>query len=182
MCWLGLALLGSSHALTLAGTVTGNFAPQTRISAWVVSSAGQPVQELASSALQGGKFSLQIPADAPPAKLQKSLNAQSLVWPGMVAPVSISGAAQVAEVKFYTYKDANANAVRDSTEALQEELLNVGRNSLFIVWSSGPLTVQANKGYNAKLLTGWNALSIEVGKTVTVNSLKDGAAVILSGE
>lgn len=165
---LALLCLGTGYALTVTGNVTGRPAADTRVSGWAVSASGQPVQELVSAPVQGGQFRLALPAAAPSARSQELLAPQSVTWPGVLDPVSVSGSALAAELRFFVYRDANRNGERDEGEPLREVTLNAGRGTLCAVWVSADVTVRAGRGYEAALKRGWNALVVEVGRTVRV--------------
>ncbi|MFC4425516.1 hypothetical protein [Deinococcus navajonensis] len=174
--FLMLGLLATqAPALTVAGTVDGTASADTRVSGWVVSPYGQPVQEIVSVPVQNGRFSLEVPTAAPTARAQVALTPQNVSWPGVIDPVSVSGQVQVAELRFFTYRDQNNNGRRDEAEPLREVSAQAGRATLFIAWVNGDATVKANKGYVADLKRGWNAFLVEVGRAV---SLKPFAADI----
>ncbi|MEF2279524.1 hypothetical protein V3W47_14575 [Deinococcus sp. YIM 134068] len=173
---LAAALLASSAgALTVTGRVAGSVSPDTRVGAWAVSASGQPVQELASVAVTDGRFRLGVPDAAPPARAQTALNAQNVAWPGVLDPVSVSAPAQAAELKFFTYRDVNRSGGRDEGETLNEATATTARGNLFVVWVSADVTVKANRGYEAALKRGWNALLVEVARAVRVSPFADGA-------
>lgn len=161
-------LAGSAAALTVAGTVDGGVPPNTRLGAWVVTPFGQPVEEVVGVPVRAERFSLDLPTTAPGGKALAPLTPQNVTWPGVIDPVAVTGQAQVAELKFFTYVDTNNNGRRDSNEAMREVSPTAGRATLFVVWVSGDVTVKANKGYVAGLKSGWNALLVDVGRAVNV--------------
>ncbi|MFC4636793.1 hypothetical protein [Deinococcus hohokamensis] len=176
--FLMLGLLATqAPALTVAGTVDGSVSPDTRVSGWVVSPFGQPVQELVSVPVQGGRFSLEIPTTAPTARAQVALTPQNVSWPGVIDPVSVTGQVQAAELRFFTYRDQNNNGRRDEAEALREVTPQAGRTVLFIAWVNGDATVKANKGYVAELKRGWNAYLVDVGRAVSLKPFSADIAV-----
>ena len=176
---IAAALLApAAGALTVSGRVAGSVSPETRVGAWAVSASGQPVQELASVAVTGGRFRLDLPAAAPPARAQTPLSAQNVAWPGVLDPVSVSAPAQATELKFFTYRDVNRSGARDEGEPLAEAAATTPRGTLFVVWVSADVTVKANRGYEAALRRGWNALLVEVARAVRTLPLADGAADI----
>ncbi|WP_102125386.1 hypothetical protein [Deinococcus planocerae] len=177
---LAAALLApSAGALTVTGSVAGNVSPETRVSVWAVSASGQPVQEIASVPVtSGGRFRLDLPGNAPAPRALTPLSAQNVSWPGVLDPVTVSAPAQAAELKFFTYRDANRNGTRDEGETLNEATANVGRGTLFVVWVGGDVTVKANRGYEAALKRGWNALVVEVARAVKVAPYADGSAEV----
>jgi hypothetical protein len=161
-------LLGSGSALTVTGRIEGSVPDQTRVSGWAVSASGQPVEEIVSVPVSGGRFRLEIPPAAPTFRAQTALNAQNVAWPGVLDPVTVSAPTQTAELKFFTYRDANGNGQHDDTEVLREVTLNAGRGSLFVVWVNSDVTVRASRGYEAALKRGWSAFIVEVGRAVKV--------------
>lgn len=165
-----LALVVQASAATLTGTVAGGATADTRISAWVVTPFGQPVQELVSASVKDGRFSLALPDTVPPARAQAPINDQ-ISWPGLIDFGKASTNAQAAEMKFFVYQDTNGNGSRDDNEPLREVRLNAGKGDVFIVWASADVTVTASKGYLANLKKGWNLLSVDVRKDVSVKPL-----------
>ncbi|GAA5532521.1 hypothetical protein [Deinococcus aluminii] len=173
---LAAALLASSGgALTVTGSVTGSVPADTRVSGWAVSASGQPVQEIVSVPVQSGQFRLEIPTASPSFRAQTALNAQNVTWPGVLDPVTVSAETQTAELKFFTYRDANRNGQHDEGEALREVAVSAGRGSLFIVWVNSDVTVKASRGYEVALKRGWNAFVVEVGRAVKVAPFVEGA-------
>ncbi|CAM3721426.1 hypothetical protein [Deinococcus frigens] len=176
---LGLTL-ASASALTVTGMVQGGVTPETRIGGFAVTPFGQPVQELVSASLSGGKFRLDVPTGAPSGRAQAVLTPQNVSWPGVTDPVQISAAAFAGELKFFTYRDLNGNERHDDNEALTEATVMVGKAALFIPWVSADVMVTANKGYLASLRKGWNAVLVEVGRTVNVQPYPSGTEVVIS--
>ncbi|WP_216329622.1 hypothetical protein [Deinococcus aestuarii] len=178
---LAAALLAPpAGALTVTGSVAGSALPETRVGVWAVSASGQPVQEVASVPVTaGGRFRLGLPDTVPAPRAQTPLSAQNVAWPGVLDPVSVSAPAQAAELKFFTYRDVNRNGTRDESEELNEATANLGRGTLFVVWVGSDVTVKANRGYEAALKRGWNALVVEVARAVKVTPYADGAEVTL---
>lgn len=167
-------LAGSGGALTVTGSVTGSVPPDTRVSGWAVTASGQPVQEIVSVTVTGGQFRLEVPTAAPTARAQTALTSQNVAWPGVLDPVTVSSAAQTAELKFFTYRDTNRSGQHDEGEALREVAPTAGRGSLFVVWVNTDVTVKANRGYAALLKRGWNAFVVEVGRVVRVAPFIEG--------
>lgn len=176
---LAAAFLASSGgALTVTGRVEGSVPAETRVSGWAVSASGQPVQEIVSVPVNGGQFRLEVPPAAPIFRAQTALNPQNVTWPGVLDPVTVSAQSQTAELKFFTYRDANRNGQRDEGETLREVNLNAGRGSLFIVWVNSDVAVRASRGYDVALKRGWNAFLVEVGRAVKVAPFKEGVAAV----
>jgi hypothetical protein len=176
---LGLSVAPAS-ALTVTGTVQGSVAPQTRLGGFAVTPFGQPVQELVSTALDGGTFRFALPATPPPPRAQAVLTSQNVSWPGVIDPVQVSAAAQAGELKLFVYRDQNGNARYDENEALQEVTPTVGKSTLFLPWVSADVTVTANKGYQASLKKGWNAVLVDVGRVVRVQPFAEAVPVNVS--
>ena len=175
---LALSVVAGGHgaALTVAGTVDGA-GTDVRIAGFVVSAYGQPIQELVSVPVRGGRFSLEIPTTVPPTRAQVSLTPRNVTWPGVIDPVSVSVPVQAAELKFFSYRDVNANGHRDETEPMREAPPTSGTATLFVTWVSGDVTVTASKGYSATLVRGWNAFLVEVGRAVAVLPFGDDQVV-----
>lgn len=171
-------LLGSGSALTVTGSVSGSVPGDTRLSGWAVSASGQPVQEIVSVPVNAGRFQLEVPPAPPSFRAQTTLNAANVAWPGVLDPVSVSAQPSAAELKFFSYRDANRNGQHDETEALREVTLRTTRGSLFVVWVGSDVTVKASRGYQATLARGWNAFVIEVGRAVRVAPFVDGVAAV----
>ncbi|WP_019585654.1 hypothetical protein [Deinococcus apachensis] len=176
---LAAALLASSGAaLTVTGKVEGTVPADTRVSGWAVSVSGQPVQEIVSVPVNGGQFRLEVPGASPSFRAQTALNPQNVTWPGVLDPVIVSAETQTAELKFFTYRDANRNGQNDEGEELREVTLSAGRGSLFVVWVNSDVAVKASRGYEVALKRGWNAFVVEVGRAVKVAPFKDGVAAV----
>jgi hypothetical protein len=170
------AAVSPAAALTVSGTVEGN-AGGSRIGAFAVTPFGQTVQEVVSAPITAGQFRLEVPGGAPAARAQAPLSPQNVSWPGVIDPVQVSAAAQVAELRLFVYADANGNGHRDEGEGLREVTPMLGNSALFITWVSGDVTVTAGKGYRAELRKGWNAFVVDVGRTVRVQPFDEDRAV-----
>ncbi len=174
-----LFLLGQAGALALSGQLEGSVSPETRLSGWVVKGSGQPVQELVSTPVKDGSFTLSLPEGAPPAPVQLPLDSR-ISWPGLMDFGKATATAQAAEMKFFLYRDANGNGHRDENEAMREVRLNAGRSFVFVVWASTPVTVTGSNGYAASLEQGWNALTVDIRSSVSVKPL-DARATLTVG-
>ena len=161
---------GVLSGLALSGTVSGALPAQARVGGFAIDSSGAPVAELSSVPVSGGKFALEIPSVLPPQRALSQLRADTIFWPGVLEPVSVTGQVSAAELRFYVYQDGNGNGRRDDTEALQEAAPFVGKAVLFVSFASGPAQVSAARGFQANLKAGWNGLLIEVGRAVKVTS------------
>ncbi|UBV43805.1 hypothetical protein LAJ19_06215 [Deinococcus taeanensis] len=168
---------GQAGALTVAGSVEGSVPPDLRVAGVVVSPFGQVIQEVASVPVTQGRFTLELPSAAPSARAQAVLTPQNVTWPGVIDPVQVSAQAQVAELKFFTYRDVNNNGRRDENEALREVTAQVRGASLFVVWVNTDVTVTASKGFQAPLRRGWNAFLLDVGRVVKVQPFADSTVV-----
>ncbi len=168
---LSLAQSGrAGTGLAVSGTVSGNVPAQARVGGFVVDGSGNPVAELVSVAVTGGRFSLELPTITPPGGSLSTLRPDSIFWPGLLEPVTVTGQASTADLKFYVYNDKNGNGRRDDTETLQESVAFVGKSLLVVSYATGAAQINAAHGFQANLKPGWNGLLIEVGKTVKVNS------------
>ena len=168
---LSLAQSGrAGTGLAVSGTVSGNVPAQARVGGFVVDGSGNPVAELVSVAVTGGRFSLELPSITPPGGSLSTLRPDSIFWPGLLEPVTVTGQASTADLKFYVYNDKNGNGRRDDTETLQESVAFVGKSLLVVSYATGAAQINAAHGFQANLKPGWNGLLIEVGKTVKVSS------------
>ncbi|WP_407571036.1 hypothetical protein [Deinococcus altitudinis] len=156
--------------LAVSGTVSGSVPAQARVGGFVVDSSGNPVAELVSVAVTGGRFGLELPTVTPPGGALSTLRPDSIFWPGLLEPVTVNGQASTADVRFFVYGDRNGNGRRDDTEAMQESVAFVGKSLLVVSYSTGSAQVNAARGFQANLKAGWNGLLIEVGKAVRVTS------------
>ncbi|MBZ9753623.1 hypothetical protein GO986_18220 [Deinococcus sp. HMF7620] len=170
-------LAAQASALTIRGTVEGAVTADTRVAAVVVNPYGQAVQEVSSVPVEGGRFTLELPVAAPTARAQVTLTPQNVNWPGVIDPIQVSGQAQVAELKFFTYRDLNNNGRRDENEALRDVLPTLNGGGLFVAWVNTDVTVKANKGYEASFKRGWNAFIVDVGRAVKVQPFADSTVV-----
>ncbi|SEI62322.1 hypothetical protein SAMN04488058_101164 [Deinococcus reticulitermitis] len=161
------AVAVNTSGVVVGGAVVGNVAPETRLSAWVVTPFGQPVQLLAETALAGDTFRLTLPDTAPQDRLRVPVDERT-AWPGLVDFAGASVQARAAELKFFTYRDANGNGKRDEAEPLREVRLNAGKGELFMVWATPDVSVRGGGGYEANLKSGWNALVVEVRRPVRI--------------
>lgn len=173
---LAALLLGTAAALSVTGTVVGTVPSDLRVSGWAVSPAGQPLEELVSVPVTGNTFRLEIPTSPPTFRAQTALSPRNVAWPGVLDPVRVSAQPQTAELKFFTYRDLNRSGQRDASEPLREVTLDTERGTLFVVWVSGDVDVQASRGYAVSLVRGWNAFEVEVGRAVRIAPFKDGIA------
>ncbi len=156
--------------LALSGTVSGALPAQARVGGFALGSDGAPVAELSSVPVNGGRFALEIPSVLPPQRALSQLRADTIFWPGVLEPVSVTGQVSAAELRFYVYQDGNGNGRRDDSEPLQEAAPFVGKAVLFVSFASGPAQVNAARGFQANLKAGWNGLLIEVGRAVKVTA------------
>lgn len=173
-----LSVLAAGHvaAVTITGTAEGG-GPDMRIGGFAVTPFGQPLQELVSVPVGNGRFQLQVPETVPPPRAQVNLTPQNVSWPGVVDPVTVSSAAQSAELKFFAYRDQNANGHHDDSEALREVPLAVGNATVFVMWVSKDVSVTASRGYQATFKRGWNAFVIDVGRVVSVRAFAENQVV-----
>ncbi|MCD0170427.1 hypothetical protein [Deinococcus sp. 23YEL01] len=172
-----LLCAGPAYGLTIRGTVEGGGGDDLRVAGFAVSPFGQVIEEISSVPVEGGRFVLELPMTAPTARAQVDLTPQNVTWPGVIDPVSVSTQARVAEMKFFVYRDLNRNGRRDDAEALRDVMPNVERATLFVAWVNTDVTVKANRGYEATLKRGWNALIVDVGRAVRVQPFADSTVV-----
>ena len=165
-----LLLAAPASAIGIAGSVQGTAPADLRVSAWAVTPFGQPVAELVSAPVTGKSFRLDLPDDAPPARALVPVD-NRLSWPGLIDFQKASASAQAAELKLFTYRDANGDGKRQDNEPLREVRAQVGKGELFMVWASAPVTVTASRNYSADLKKGWNVMTVEVRGSVAVKAL-----------
>ena len=161
--WTGAA----AAAGVVQGVAQGDLPPDSRLGVWAVTPFGQPLQLLADAPVQGGRFALTLPSAAPAERLQFAVDERTS-WPGLVNFAGTSVPLRAAELKFFLYRDANGNGVRDDGEALREVRPSVGKGELFVVWAARAATVSGAGGYEAELQAGWNTLVVEVRRPVRV--------------
>ena len=166
--------------LAISGTVSGNVPAQARVGGFVVDASGTPVAELVSVAVTGGRFVLELPSITPPGGSLSTLRPDSVFWPGLLEPVTVTGQASTADLKFYVYGDRNGNGRRDELETLQESVAFVGKSLLVVSYATGAAQVNAARGFQANLKPGWNGLLIDVGKAVRVGSSSNIGGVTLN--
>lgn len=168
-----LALASGAQALTLQGTVAGgaDLGASPRLGLWQLNASGNTVGgELTSTPITGGKFSLELPSAAPGS--QYALRPDSIGWPGVVGDVQVEPSVQASDVAFFVYSDSNGNGERDSNEALHDAFPDVQHQPLFVVWAAAPSKITAGKGFSVALGAGWNAFTVELGKSATVSPYK----------
>ncbi|WP_424949282.1 hypothetical protein [Deinococcus sp.] len=179
----GLSLAQSGSAgLAVSGTVSGSVPAQARVGGFVLDSSGAPVSELVSVPVNGGRFILELPSVTPPQRSLSPLRPDGIFWPGVLEPITVTGQASSADLRFYVYGDGNGNGRRDETEALQEAVPFVGKAVLVVSYSSAVAQVNAARGFQANLKAGWNGLLIEVGKVVKVTSSSTVSGVSLNAQ
>lgn len=179
---LPFALLSSvalAAPVSLSGSVTGDLPSAPRVTAWTVNVSGAPIAELAGTGVEGGKFTLALPETAPPARATFALLADNLTWPGVTGGASVTPGVRAAEVRLFVYGDANGNGRRDDGEALLEANTQAGRASVLLVYVDRDTSVRGERGLNVALVSGWNAVSIELGKTLKSGVTRDLAGVKL---
>ncbi len=179
---LSSAQTRAAGGLAVSGTVSGSLPAQARVGGFVLDSSGTPVAEVVSVPANGGRFSLELPNLTPGQRPLSALRADTVFWPGVLEPVTVSGQASTADLRFYVYGDANANGRHDDTETLQEVVPFVGKAVLVVSFSTAPAQVNASRGFQASLKAGWNGLLIEVGKTVRVTSSSSISGVSLNAQ
>lgn len=142
----------------------------TRLAVWLVSPFGQPVQELASAPLSVS-FKLFLPKTAPTPRQQVPLN-DRVTWPALLFEKA-SAPAKVAEARFFSYIDSNKSGKHEADEALKEVSLQAASGEVFVVWSSANTVVTGSKGYLAPLEKGWNVLTVDIKKDVSVSKVAE---------
>ena len=158
--------LTSASALTLEGTLNPKTPSGMRVGLFTLGPSGKPALEVVSSAFRDGKFSLLLPNTPLEARFLGQLTPDAVSWSGVVGVIKVTGTPKFGELRFFSYFDTNSNAKRDSGETLSETLAQLGRSSLVLLYLDGPSKVNADKGFEVSLKAGWNALSIEAGRTV----------------
>lgn len=168
-----VALSSTAGALTLNGSVVGELPSASRVGAWTVSTSGAPINEIASAALNGARFSLRLPEAAPSGRALWPLMADHLAWPGVTGDVTVAPAGQGGEAKLFVYGDANGNGRRDEGEAMSEATVQAGKANVVVVYSERDTTISASRGLQVKLATGWNAVLVEPGRTLRASVARD---------
>ena len=162
--------LSVAQALSLEGTVStqapANVQAKLRVGLFLLGLNGKPALEVVSSPLKEGKFSLTLPEAALEERFLEQLTPDAVTWSGVVGSIKVAGTPKFAELRLYTYVDTNISAKREPGELLEEETAQLGRSSLILLYLDGPGKVSADKGFEVSFKAGWNALSIEAGRTV----------------
>ena len=170
MCAAVLAL-STAQALTLIGRIEGaSLGPKTRVGVWLAGPAGTMGNELSSAPISSGQFNLSWPDSAPPSRAQFPLRAETIGWPGVIGDVRLSAPVQSSAATLFVYEDINGNAQRDDNEMVSEAFAEVQRRPLVVAWVSAPVTVSAARGFSAALKTGWNAFTVDLGRSNTVSA------------
>ena len=166
-----LLLAAAAQALSVSGSIAGEAPAQARVSAWLVDSAGRPLTETTSTAVNNGHFTLQLPDKPPLGRAVWTLNADNLSWPGVTGNITAPTGVNTGETRLFMYVDANNNGRRDEGEALQEGTAKLGKAVLAFIFVDRKATVRAARGFDVNLQTGWNALSVELGKSLKADVL-----------
>lgn len=164
---LGSTLPAAAQGLSLQGQLQGERREEgLSIGIWTVSPAGQTGQ-LVAAAPVSASGAWKVVLSTPPAGAQPL--SPNLGWPGLLPPVQLSGTPRGQEVRAYAFVDSDGNGQPDSASAtLREVALRDGNRSLFLVWVEQPVTVSAERGYQASLSAGWNALQLGLGQQITL--------------
>jgi len=157
-----LSLEGTLSALSLSNASPAN----VRVGLFLLGPNGKPALEVVSSPLKEGKFSLTLPDTPLEERFLEQLTPDAVTWSGVVGTIKVAGTPKFAELRLYSYADANTSTKRDPGEVLGEQTAQLGRSSLILVYLDGPGKVSADKGFEVSFKAGWNALSIEAGRTV----------------
>jgi len=158
--------LNVAQALSLEGTLNAVSPANVRVGLFLLGPNGKPALEVVSSPLKEGKFSLTLPEAALEERFLGQLTPDAVTWSGVVGTIKVAGTPKFAELRLYTYADSNTSAKREPGEILSETAAQLGRSSLILVYLDGPGKVSADKGFEVSFKAGWNALSIEAGRTV----------------
>jgi len=175
-----LALSGTTGALTVSGTAGTDGLNRPRVGAWLVSSTGTPLGELASAAITNGTFALHLPTQAPTGRALWPLTSDHVTWPGVTGHVAVTPNVLASETRLFAYDDTNANGRRDEAERLVDVTVTNGKASVILVYVDRAADVSAPRGFNARLSAGWNVLRVELGKTLKVSVATSVADVQLS--
>lgn len=178
--FLMLALTSGAHALTLSGLVEGDVPGNARVGAYLVSTAGLPLAEVASAAVENGAFRLGLLEDAPTGRARWALTGDSVTWPGVAGNVTATPGVETGELRLFVYTDANGNGRRDENERLLEATVTAGKASVAFVYTNREATVSGPRGLNVTLPAGWSALVVELGRTLKTSVLSDAATIRLN--
>ena len=178
-CLLGMGL-SAAQALSLEGTVSSvspvnaqaTLQANSRVGLFLLGPNGKPTLEVVSSPLKEGRFALTLPDKPLEERLLEQLTPDAVTWSGVVGTIKVAGTPKFGELRLYTYVDVNTSAKRDSSEGITETAAQLGRSSLVVIYLDGPGKVSADKGFEVNLKAGWNALSIEAGRTVKGTALE----------
>lgn len=177
---MAILACSAASAVEVSGKVSGKIEPDTRMAGFSVTAFGKPVTELFSVPLQGDQFKITLPNTTPQEQSLVEID-KRLTWPGLIFK-KVSSPAQAAEMKVFTYVDANKNQKHDENEILHEIRLNTGKAQLFIVWANTAVTVEGERGYQAQLNQGWNVLTIKVSNPIQVKAFAADPVTIKLGK
>lgn len=158
------APVGVSGAIktNLAQTQTANL----RVGVFLTDRSGNPAKEIASSAVQGGNFTLSIPDAVPPASSLSPVVSDNLDWPFLVGKITVTGSARIDRATLRVYQDNDRSGGNNSSDTNLETVVTRGRGNLALIYSDAKFRVQGDKGFDITLESGWNLLSITPGSLI----------------
>ncbi len=166
-------LVALAAPINLEGKVKfSSDASKLRVGIFSYDRNGKVGAELSSSKLQNQIFNLAIP-EAAPQITSYAITGEQLDWPGLVGKVVMTGSAQVVRVGIQAYQDNDGSNTYTAPDKLLESFATRERGGLVLMWSETKFSVQAERGFHAELTPGWNLLSIELGKQVTVTNAQN---------
>jgi hypothetical protein len=165
---MGLLPVALAASLSMQGSVKtqGNLPANLRVGVLLIDRSGRPTGEIGSSAIQGGSFALNVPDTAPPANAMVSANPDVLDWPGLIGKITLTGSARIAQASLRAYGDADNTQNFNSGDTALESFVTKSRGGIVIVYSDAKLRIQGDKGFDITLESGWNLISVELGKSV----------------
>lgn len=163
-----VATVALAAPVSLSGTIKTNL-PQTatlRVGVFLTDRSGNPAREVGSSAANAGTFSVQIPDAAPSASALVPVTSDNLDWPGLVGKITVTGQARIEGAVLRAYQDTDRSGSSNPGEALLETVVTRARGNLALVYSDARFRVQGDKGFDVTVEPGWNAIAIELGRTI----------------
>ena len=164
---LALSGLALAAPFSVQGAIKAQGTPASNLRVGLMlDRSGRAGGEVASVAVSGAGFSLNVPEVTPPANWVQGLSPEALDWPGLIGKVSLTGSAKVAQAALRAYVDADGSKSFTAGDTPLESFVTRGRGGIVTVWSDARVRIQADRGFDLTLEPGWNLVVIELGKTV----------------
>ena len=128
----------------VSGVIKTNLAQTTnlRVGVFLTDRSGNPVQEIASSAVQGANFTLSIPEAAPSASSLVPVVSDNLDWPFLVGKITVIGSARIDRAMLRAYQDNDRSGSNSKSDTNLETIVTRGRGNLALIYSDAKFRVQ----------------------------------------